>query len=470
VYGDDDRREYYELVGADRDLLDATAVFIPQAALSSSAGEIRFRGPTLQELEGVCPDEPFADQLAIGQCSGFLIDERLLMTAGHCTDRMACPSEAIVFGFHNIAEGELGPVTAGDVYSCERVLVYEEHMGGESNLGDFAILELDRPVDRTPLELTQTGWPEIGDELVLLGYPDGIPGKLARNGRVVDFDTDLEFHLHVDSFHGNSGSALYDPVAGTVAAILTHGEDDYVYDDVAGCHRVAVLDESDETVREVGNWVYAPIIELCERGYPSERICGMAEECGDGFCSFGESCDADCDAEVPEDWGCSSAWYGDGEVCHCECGAVDPDCVEDSEVDGCRPGQGCGTDGLCGPGDIEWTCDPEFFGYGTGDGCDCACGAYDPDCDDGGPVINCGAGAICDPDGECVGGIAVPSEWDCNLAYYAAGDDCDCECGTYDPDCDDPGAEVLSCEAGETCSEIGQCVSAGAPVDVPLPT
>ncbi len=46
--------------------------------------------------------------------------------------------------------------------------------------------------------------------------------------------------------------------------------------------------------------------------------------------------------------------------------------------------------------------------------------------------------------------VTLPSTWDttntaCNAAYYAAYDGCDCGCGAWDPDCDIAGASVYGC-------------------------
>lgn len=55
---------------------------------------------------------------------------------------------------------------------------------------------------------------------------------------------------------------------------------------------------------------------------------------------------------------------------------------------------------------------------------------------------------------DCV--VAVPSTWTCDPSWYAVGDDCDCNCGAYDPDCDLP-LPVLNCGAGQTCGADGTC-------------
>jgi hypothetical protein len=107
----------------------------------------------------------------------------------------------------------------------------------------------------------------------------------------------------------------------------------------------------------------------------------------------------------------------------------------------------------------SWICSAAF--YGVGDDCDCNCGAYDPDCDS--PwlrILNCGDGQTCGDDGECEGEIdgRVPNAWSCLDSWYDADDGCDCNCGMKDPDCDDADARLYHCEAGQTCNSVGRCV------------
>jgi hypothetical protein len=108
-------------------------------------------------------------------------------------------------------------------------------------------------------------------------------------------------------------------------------------------------------------------------------------------------------------------------------------------------------EGVCA--DPDWTCDPTY--YGTRDGCDCACGSHDPDCyvpDQ--PVLNCEASQFCNAQGACQN---VPVAWTCTGSYYASLDGCDCECGALDPDCAVPGQAVYGCESGQSCNGTGMC-------------
>ena len=45
-------------------------------------------------------------------------------------------------------------------------------------------------------------------------------------------------------------------------------------------------------------------------------------------------------------------------------------------------------------------------------------------------------------------GPVVPDNWTCDPSFYEAGDGCDCACGAWDPDCDDPSMSVFGCSQG----------------------
>ena len=224
----------------------------------------------------------------------------------------------------------------------------------------------------------------------------------------------------------------------------------------------------------------------------------------------------DTEETVPYEWTCDHSYYGTGDGCDCECGAWDPDCEDaslqtyncPSPSDVCAKAGGgtCQASSSGGYYDFGsdygdyaasnvpsgWTCEASF--YGAGDGCDCACGAWDPDCDDASSsVYGCGG----DPDTDmCVntnGGTcqassssgsgsgstpqysspppspsppppSVPSGWTCNAGFYDASDGCDCACGAWDPDCDGAyGGALYNCGDGEdTCVNTngGTCATA----------
>ena len=52
---------------------------------------------------------------------------------------------------------------------------------------------------------------------------------------------------------------------------------------------------------------------------------------------------------------------------------------------------------------------------------------------------------------------SVPPAWTCDAAQYANLDLCDCNCGAWDPDCDEPNTPTLDCAFNETCVYPGVC-------------
>lgn len=229
---------------------------------------------------------------------------------------------------------------------------------------------------------------------------------------------------------------------------------------------------------------------LCDCGCGVlDRDCDSASRDECVVCSHGcsnESCPGPIDADdntictgVPYAWTCAERFYGDGRLCHCGCGAPDPDC-ESQDGDACDR---CGFEGSCSrqecPGTIDpdnnaacrrptppdgWTCDGYL--YGDGWSCDCGCGVLDVDCrtdsiDECTTCIACGSyqcpGKV-DPDDirRCT---PLPEDWTCAPYLYADGYSCDCGCHAFDPDCESslPSACTSCSPAGGSCVDNTSC-------------
>jgi len=162
-------------------------------------------------------------------------------------------------------------------------------------------------------------------------------------------------------------------------------------------------------------------------------------------------------------WTCPAQFYNASDGCDCDCGAPDPDCaLPNQPLYGCYSGASpmC-IAGVCyyGMPPTDWTCLPNY--YNASDGCDCNCGDIDPDC-----LTEASDISGCEDTQGCVAGVCVnlpttvPSTWICESAYYNASDGCDCNCGAIDPDCVG-NATVYGCPCSSlTCSRgfcVGEC-------------
>jgi hypothetical protein len=118
---------------------------------------------------------------------------------------------------------------------------------------DWALLRLGREVvGRNPLPLRQTGRVEDNQPLVVIGYPQGIPRKYDWGGTVQENTQYTFFQANLDTYGGNSGSAVLNLDTMTVEGILVRGFEDFIFDENSGCMRSNVLpDDNEEGWEEV---------------------------------------------------------------------------------------------------------------------------------------------------------------------------------------------------------------------------
>ena len=82
---------------------------------------------------------------------------------------------------------------------------------------------------------------------MVIGHPTGLPTKISANGKV-NLNTEVtRFSTSLDTFHGNSGSAVFDAVTGQVEGILIMGKNDYrpsILSNPNSCQVANLCDES----------------------------------------------------------------------------------------------------------------------------------------------------------------------------------------------------------------------------------
>ena len=164
-------------------------------------------------------------------------------------------------------------------------------------------------------------------------------------------------------------------------------------------------------------------------------------------------------SQLPSGWTCPQDFYGMGDGCDCGCGAHDPDCpvqltLSDCEFTHCPNNGDVDTDdpSVCAPPPPVpdgWTCAPSMYNDRE---CNCGCGVWDLDCS-GQELRNC------QETHGCPSGMAPsPADWTQCAAFEEAwtcdwmdyfDSECDCGCGTADPAC--PAATHFSDCASDGC-------------------
>lgn len=383
INGEDDRREVYQVeseVLQARARQSVVALASPRSLGYDAGGLVSVHGPTLGEAQGLCSGEAFAEQPVLAWCSGVLVDDDLVATAGHCLGSslleaaLTCRDMALVFGFLYAAEGQLAQLSVDDVYRCRDVAAWS--YSDDPNVPDLAVVQLDRPVvgGLAPASVADVE-AELGQRVNLIGFGSGLPAKIDSGGVVtLPAGSGEYFRSDTDTFGGASGGALFDD-AGRVLGLHVRGQPGWA--STEQCTYAVRGGLGLESHQRASTVVQA----LCEASWPSSRLCGTEAVCGDDICSPAEACPSDC--PPPR--------CGDGRCEGAEPGACDADCPSFQAVPS------------------EWTCPPAYFGDRLG--CDCGCGARDVDCDDPGErVIGCVTGATCDEAGQCMRFASVGAE------------------------------------------------------------
>lgn len=238
VYGEDDRIDVLKTKNKHwRKWASASAARIYKYWFVKTEDEQGFKFDIIPSNLNVCPGEKFGDQISIADCSGFLISDDLLVTAGHCIEhKWDCLESYWIFDFQ-IDENNKTPTSFKNdqVYNCIEVIG-----NSSSDDGDFAIIRLDRKVkNRVPLKLRQdNGIIDDSATLLAIGNPSGLPTKITPNGKILDNTGSIFFYTNLDTFFGNSGSAVINQETGLVEGILVSGDKDYTYNAKLECDQV----------------------------------------------------------------------------------------------------------------------------------------------------------------------------------------------------------------------------------------
>jgi V8-like Glu-specific endopeptidase len=245
LYGPDRRKEFYEI----QDPIQLAVVNSVGALVDS---DHFLESPSSYDLSGdslgndkklnLCSGAHYEMEPEISYCTAFVVGPDMIATAGHCVPRIL-DHIRLVFGYRAIRPHEdtqiVKEIPKSQVYKITDVVKCVDNEPLKQNdkcqgdgLGgrtlDYALLRVDRKIrDHLPLPLDITNGVAEKDELYVVGYPLGLPMKLADQGLVRSVSNVGYFASNLDTFAGNSGSPVLRAGTLTVEGILVRGDNDF---------------------------------------------------------------------------------------------------------------------------------------------------------------------------------------------------------------------------------------------------
>ena len=139
-------------------------------------------------------------------CTATAISDRLLLTNSHCVpaDGQTRAVRALFFLGFESENREALAATQGVLVELPAI--------EQSERLDYAVLRLSAPItDYEPLRIAAVRDPDTAEQLVILGFPYGLPLSVARrNCRTTDRPIQADTMLHLcRTYRGNSGSLLF---------------------------------------------------------------------------------------------------------------------------------------------------------------------------------------------------------------------------------------------------------------------
>ncbi|HEU5076940.1 MAG TPA: serine protease, partial [Polyangiaceae bacterium] len=272
VYDSDDRREYFDVAPAIQDRIRSSVVVLMlDTWVDARTGTLASNVPTWAERDGICEGERFQDQPAAAFCTGVLVEQDLVLTAGHCLRRYALRDFSVLFEFYYTSAGALafGPQSA--LKAVEIVSEALAPEGTEPRL-DYAFLRLERaaPAIYTPVPVHRRA-PDLtsGDTFLTIGAPHGMPLKIDPAATVAEANGgEAYFVARSDSSAGWSGGGAFDADL-SLFGVLSRGAVDLISTE-DGCQAEARV--ADHVAEEAFTYTSAALAGLC-RDEPSRRLC-----------------------------------------------------------------------------------------------------------------------------------------------------------------------------------------------------
>jgi V8-like Glu-specific endopeptidase len=225
VWGKDDRKDFYEIEDdqVKQNAARVAAVFNSDNLIATNRKSAMLKVQNYGKTFNLSDNEIFQHQfIATGRvCTGFLVGEDVIATAGHCACKSTVTDLRIVFDY-KMENSDTPVIRIPDDHIYKGVEIIHRVRIPEYNKPDWALVKLDRKVEgRTAVTLSE----EIacGQPVYVIGHPCGLPLKYAPGAKILSISKAC-FSADLDIYMGNSGSPVFNSDTHEVIGIVVRGD------------------------------------------------------------------------------------------------------------------------------------------------------------------------------------------------------------------------------------------------------
>ncbi|MCG2725048.1 MAG: serine protease [Elusimicrobia bacterium] len=234
IYGDNTLRDYYLVDKPLQELADSVVAIVRKSSFIFDEKNNTYKPMDIKiigESKNLKKNADFYKQKILSFCSGSLVSDNLILTAGHCissdpSDFVYFKDVYIVFGWKQSGKGKYNlSFTADQVYEVDDIVVREKQgdIKNKNTYQDYALVKLNRRVpNKTPLVLDRNGdFLVKGDKVFAISYPSGMSVKITdpNDAEIYEIGKNI-FATDLDAFRGSSGAPVFDSYTRRIIGIL----------------------------------------------------------------------------------------------------------------------------------------------------------------------------------------------------------------------------------------------------------
>lgn len=232
VYGTDDRIDVFNEIDPGRLIYAAsTCALISNSRLTANGNGTFTILTSAYTYSGLnpCVGEPFATQPVAAFCSGFMVQDDLIATAGNCiASENDLNKFSFVFGFDMV-----NAITPTVIVDADRVYAGSELLSWvPGGADDHALVRVDRDItapQAIPLPVRSSGTVAVLAPVGTIGHPGGLPKKISFGNQtgIIDVSNPSYFVANLDVAAGSAGSPVINRGTGEVEGIVARGVSDF---------------------------------------------------------------------------------------------------------------------------------------------------------------------------------------------------------------------------------------------------